>query len=294
MKIHAIQTGTVAVKTRQPEGVGAGVRRRVNTLIDREWTEPLPIYAFAIEHPEGVIVVDTGESARATEPGYFPRWHPYFRFGVRERVEPEEEIGPRLERLGIRPSDVRKVVLTHLHTDHAGGLHHFAGAEILVSRIELELASGRRGRLRGYPNNRWPAWFDPTPIDLPPRSAGPFPQSMALTEVADVTLIPLTGHTPGQVGVLVREDAHAVLLAGDSSYSQDVMVRGKVDGVAPDDRAARRTLERIHALARQTPTVYLVAHDPGTASRLAERRTVELAGDGGAGAGLAEGVRATD
>jgi hypothetical protein len=28
------------------------------------WTEPLPIYAFAIEHPEGVIVVDTGETAR--------------------------------------------------------------------------------------------------------------------------------------------------------------------------------------------------------------------------------------
>ena len=48
----------------------------LNTLLDREWTEPLPIYAFAIEHPEGVIVVDTGETARVAEPGYFPRWQP--------------------------------------------------------------------------------------------------------------------------------------------------------------------------------------------------------------------------
>ena len=93
MKVHAIETGTVAVKTRQVEGVGRGMRRRVTTLLDRTWTEPLPILAFAIEHPEGVIVVDTGESARASEPGYFPRWHPYFRLGLRIWVEPEQEIG---------------------------------------------------------------------------------------------------------------------------------------------------------------------------------------------------------
>jgi N-acyl homoserine lactone hydrolase len=35
------------------------------------------IYAFAIEHPEGVIVVDTGETAGVSEPGKFPRWQPF-------------------------------------------------------------------------------------------------------------------------------------------------------------------------------------------------------------------------
>ena len=103
MKIHAIQTGTVAITTAWREGVGHGRRRLVHTILDRSWTEPLPIYAFAIEHPEGVIVVDTGESARASQPGYFPRWHPVFRRAVREWVEPEQEIGPQLERLGIEP-----------------------------------------------------------------------------------------------------------------------------------------------------------------------------------------------
>ena len=69
MKIHAIQTGTVAVTTAWCEGVGRSRGRRLlHTILDREWTERLPIYAFAIEHPEGVIVVDTGEAARASAP----------------------------------------------------------------------------------------------------------------------------------------------------------------------------------------------------------------------------------
>src|SRR6266487_3450666 len=128
MKIHAIQTGTVAIKTRQVEGVGRGRRRQLNMFLDREWTAPLPIYAWAIEHPEGVIVIDTGETARTAIPGYFPRWHPYFRLALRMWVNADDEIGPQLERIGIRSSDVRWVVMTHLHTDHAGGLAHFPDA----------------------------------------------------------------------------------------------------------------------------------------------------------------------
>ena len=120
-------------------------------------------------------MVDTGETARVAEPGYFPRWSPFFRFAVRERVEPEEEIGPQLERLGIRPSDVRRVVMTHLHTDHAGGLHHFPDNEILVSRTELDYADGLRGRLRGYVNKPWPASFKPTRSTSQPARSGRFP-----------------------------------------------------------------------------------------------------------------------
>jgi N-acyl homoserine lactone hydrolase len=274
MKIHAIQTGTVALTTSWREGVGHGRRRLLNTLLDREWTAPLPIYAFAIEHPEGVIVVDTGETARVAEPGYFPRWSPFFRFAVRERVGRDEEIGPQLERLGIGPGDVRSVVMTHLHTDHAGGLSHFAANEILVSRTELQYAAGLRGRLRGYVNKRWPAWFDPTLVDLAPVGFGPFPASLPLTRAGDVTLVPVPGHTPGQLAVIVQDDGHSIFLAGDSSYTEDAMLRGAVDGVGADEDAERRTHERIRAYAAATPTVYLPSHDPETAARLAERRTV--------------------
>ena len=275
MQIHAIQTGTVAITKSWREGRGSGQGRLLRTLLDREWTEPLPIFAFVIEHPEGVIVVDTGETARVAKPGYFPRWHPLLRFAVREWVEPEQEIGPQLKQLGITPKDVRMVVMTHLHTDHAGGLHHFRGTEILVAPAELEHARGLRGRLRGYPNNRWPSWFDPTPLRLQPTPLGPFPQSLQLTKAGDVSVVPLHGHTPGQVGVLVEDGDYSVFLAGDSSYTQELMLRGVVDGVGSDPAAERETHERIRAYAAARPTVYLVAHDPDVPARLAERQTIE-------------------
>ena len=126
--------------------MGPGPLRAVATILDRAWTDPLPILAWLVEHEEGLIVVDTGETARVSQPGYFPAWHPYFRLAVRERVAPEEEIGPQLTRLGFSTADVRWVVLTHLHTDHAGGLGHFPDSEILVTREELAFASGALGR----------------------------------------------------------------------------------------------------------------------------------------------------
>jgi glyoxylase-like metal-dependent hydrolase (beta-lactamase superfamily II) len=166
--------------------------------------------------------------------------------------------------------------MTHLHTDHAGGLHHFPDNEILVTRTELEFASGRRGRLRGYVANRhWPAWFSPTLVELGPEPYGPFPQSLRLTKAGDVVLVPLPGHTPGQIGVLIDQGDHTVFLAGDSSYTQELMLRGKADGVGADEAAERISHERIRAFAAENPTVYLVAHDAETGARLAERRLMQ-------------------
>jgi glyoxylase-like metal-dependent hydrolase (beta-lactamase superfamily II) len=153
-------------------------------------------------------------------------------------------------------------------------LHDFPHNEILVSRGDLEIASGRRGRLLGYPNNRWPRWFDPNVVDLSPEPFGPFPASRRLTKAGDVTIVPVPGHTPGQIGVIVEDGDHSIFLAGDSSYTQDLMLRGIVDGPSPNDAVARLTHQRIRAFAGETPTVYLVAHDPETAVRLAERQVI--------------------
>jgi glyoxylase-like metal-dependent hydrolase (beta-lactamase superfamily II) len=275
MDIHAIQTGTVEVKQRQRQGIGSGAARLLSTFRDREWTEPLPIFAWLIEHPEGLILVDTGETARASEPGYFPRWHPYFRSGLREMVSREQEIDRGLQELGFSTEDVRRLVLTHLHTDHAGGLHHFPTSEMLVSRRELEAAAGRMGRLRGYLNNRFPDWFSPRAVDFEPEPAGPFAESLSLTEAGDVRLVPTGGHTHGQLAVLVDEDDSTVCIAGDASYTQELLLQQAVDGVAPDEARARETLARLLAFVRERPTVYLPSHDAGSATRLAERRVVE-------------------
>src|SRR5580704_16618680 len=74
-RIHAVQTGRVQVKQTQLIGHGQGLRRRLAPLFDAEWSDWLPVYAYAIEHPEGVILVDTGANAGLLR---LPRWHPYF------------------------------------------------------------------------------------------------------------------------------------------------------------------------------------------------------------------------
>ena len=75
MRIHAIQTGRVQIKAAQIEGRGHGLWRQLQPVVLHEWAEWSPVYAWAIEHPEGVIVVDTGSGAHLNR---LPRWHRIF------------------------------------------------------------------------------------------------------------------------------------------------------------------------------------------------------------------------
>ena len=175
MKIHAIQTGTVEIKKNQVAGKGNGFMRLVNVLFGREWVKPpVPIFAWVIEHEEGVIVVDTGETARTAEAGYFPRWHPYYNLAVRFQVKPEEEVGAQLKQMGIKSKDVIKVILTHMHTDHAGGLHDFPDSVIHVNMHEYKRTRGFQGQVDGYLSQRYPKWFSPQPIESDGSAFGAF------------------------------------------------------------------------------------------------------------------------
>jgi glyoxylase-like metal-dependent hydrolase (beta-lactamase superfamily II) len=274
--IHAISTGLVQVRHAQVESRGSGPARMVNILVDKEWTEWLPIYTWVIEHDEGIIIVDTGETARVHERGYHPRWHPFYRRAVRFSVHPEEELGPQLRALGIGRRDVRQVVLTHLHTDHAGGLVHVTGGRVWVSQGELERASGIGGRVQGFLPHRWPKWWRPEFIRFDRRRFGSFDEVMPLTRRGDVLIVPTPGHTPHHVSVVVCGDP-SFLLAGDTSYNQSLLLAGKVDGVSPDPEVARRTNARILALADERPLVYLPSHDPESAMRLTDRSVLPAA-----------------
>ncbi len=266
-KIHAIRTGSVQVRKAQMVGKGHGLARVTNMLTDKEWTDWLPIYAWAIELGDHIVLVDTGETARVHERGYHPGWHPFYRRAARFMVTPEDELGPQLRSLGIKARDVSDVILTHLHTDHAGGLSHVVGSRTWVDSSELKRAQGVMGRLNGYLPHRWPKWWQPEVLQFREDPVGPFSQSADVTGTGEILVIPTPGHTPAHVSVLVQ-GSPSVFLAGDTSYTQGLLIEGKVDGVSPDEEISRQTLRRIRELARYQPMVYLPSHDVESKARL--------------------------
>jgi len=273
MRVHAIETGTVRIKSKQVEAKRPGPLGVVDIFTDPEWAGWVPTYAWAIEHEEGVIVVDSGQAAYLIEASAHS-WHPFLRRNAAFRIEPEQEVGPQLKALGIGARDVKKVVLTHLHVDHDAGIAHFPESEILVAPGEAAKARGIVGQLRGYLPQRWPTWFNPAALVLDDGAYGPFAASKRLTRDGSVVAVATPGHTPDHVSVIVEDGDVALFLAGDTSYDEARMLAGKVDGVSPNAAVTAGTLAAIRQFASERPTVYLPAHDPMSGTRLAKRQVV--------------------
>ncbi len=76
------------------------------------------------------------------------------------------------------------------------------------------------------------------------------------------------------MSVIVQDSDMTLFFAGDTTYTEQLLLAGAVDGVSLDERTARHTLSTIQQLVRSTPTVYLPSHDPASAARLAARQPV--------------------
>src|SRR3954466_6484413 len=116
LDITPLTTGTVRIKAAMQRGRGSGMRRRGRMFLPGEMTGPLPIHAWLIEHDEGPILVDTGETVDVHDT-------PFAKFDVNA----EDEIHNRLAERGLAPGDLRIVALTHAHVDHADGLARLPG-----------------------------------------------------------------------------------------------------------------------------------------------------------------------
>ena len=165
--VTAVKTGALRLRPSHPAGnMNHRVwRRRLAIILDRDWTQPLPIYTYLIKHDEGLILLDSGESARSAAKGWFPWWNPFFQLAVDIHVEPGDEIGPRLRSLGIDPGkDLKTLVLSHLHHDHADGLSHFHGTDTIVTKENYQASTGLKGALLGTVPSQWPAWFAPRQV----------------------------------------------------------------------------------------------------------------------------------
>jgi N-acyl homoserine lactone hydrolase len=264
MRVHAIRTGNVLVKsaflsTPAKHGV---LPYMANLFLDQERVT-LPILAWVIEHPEGIIVVDTGENATNKQ-----SWITQALYDV----TPDDEIGSQLKRMGIAPGDVSKVVLTHLHGDHMDGVQDFPTNPIWVSERDYAplRASGWNMNKLG---THLPDGFEPFQISFSPESHGTFSHSFPLTRDGRVLAVPTPGHTAGHFSVIVINDDVHYFIAGDVSYNERGLIEQRLVGPSLEIAQHRETLKHVKAYTEQFPTVYLPSHDPESAHRLANKQT---------------------
>jgi N-acyl homoserine lactone hydrolase len=271
MRMHAIQTALIDVKRRYVDARGSNrLARLTSVLLDREFTS-IPVYAWVVEHPEGLLVIDTGETARVQQPDFFPvLQRPYWQSQFRFHVTPETEIGAQMRQLNLAPEDVRWVVLTHTHFDHSDALYHFPNAEFILSRKEYHDICKYRSAHFGFPS-KWPSWFQPRTITFEPTPVGTFSQSHRLTRAGDVWIVPTPGHTMGHQSVVVQNEGTSLFFAGDTSFDQDSLLKNRIDAPTFNAHAAAETRRRILDYARHTPLVYLTTHDFATGERLRQR-----------------------
>jgi glyoxylase-like metal-dependent hydrolase (beta-lactamase superfamily II) len=262
-KITPLTTGFVSITYAQRRGQGRGLARRLAMFRDKRFTDPLPIHAWAVEHRDGVLLVDAGELATARDQR-FARFH----------VRREEEIDRALAAAGIGTVDA--VVMTHLHGDHMDGLARLEGTPVLVAEPELRAARRMDARItRRVLHQPLPSPFAPTAFAFDGPPIGAFAASHRLTADGTVQAVPAPGHTPGHTAILVDQGDHHVLLSGDASYDQSQLVDRQIDGVSPKDAVALATIDVILAHAGKHPTVVLPSHDPESVARLQARAVLE-------------------
>jgi glyoxylase-like metal-dependent hydrolase (beta-lactamase superfamily II) len=262
--IHPLTTGHVQIKLTMRRGVGRGLRRRARLAMKGPMTAPLPIHAWLVEHPDGLVLVDAGSMHEARD-APFATFH----------VTREDELDRQIAAAGFAPSDVATVVLTHVHGDHIDGLPHVTGARVLTSAREIAFAGSVGSRVtRRVTRQPLPPGFDPDPLALDGAPFGAFASSTPITGDGRIVTVPTPGHTPGHLSVVVDQGDHHVLLAGDVAYDQGQLQDLHVDGVAPKDAVALATMRTVLDHAKRHPTVVLPSHDPESAARLAATDTL--------------------
>jgi glyoxylase-like metal-dependent hydrolase (beta-lactamase superfamily II) len=175
-----------------------------------------PVLAFAVRHPDGLVLVDTGigEGSEWIESNYRPRSR-----DIREALA-----GAKLD-----PDQVRTVINTHLHFDHCGQNRAFPGVPIHVQQAELDLALRE-----GHTIVEW--------VDFPEARYEAVEADRETVEGVSVLATP--GHTPGHQSVTVRTGDGLVLIVGQAAQDARSFATGDAD--ASVRRLRELNADRIH------------------------------------------------
>ncbi len=272
VNIHVLRTGWVSVKEAHRTLSTVDGLRTIAILGDQRWTEWMPVTVYAIDHPEGVFLVDAGLSEATLDPNHFtcdPVTEFIYSNLLRFKFSPEDRIDRKLAALGIPLSRVRGVVFTHRHADHTDGVDHLPDSTIAY------VGAGDWPTHNGALPCRWPGGRTPVLVADEGPSFGEFPHSTALTADGALRVVPLRGHSPGHLGVLLQANQQFFLFAGDATFHLSQVEDGIIAGISEVPDLARQSLTLIATQLRKHPTFLLPAHDPDSVTRF-ERGEVSV------------------
>jgi N-acyl homoserine lactone hydrolase len=206
----------------------------------------VPVMCFAVDTDDGVLVFDTGMHEACCGPD--PVAHFGAMWSVFEiRCPRHALVDERLRQAGYTVDQVRWVVNSHLHFDHAGRNAAFPAATQYVRTRELtwgwEQSKKPRGVLAG---------------DLAELSVDPWDYDDTFDLAPGLRLVSTPGHTPGHQALLVTfTDGRSYVCAGDAAYTLQAIVEHTPTGRGADLDQSIASLHTLTSLGAEI----LTAHD---------------------------------
>ena len=170
-----------------------------------------PVYNLVIDHPEATLLWDTGSHPEAMD----GHWPPALADAFEHADAADHALPDALDAVGYGLDDIDAVLQTHLHLDHAGGLHHFAGTDTPVYVHAEELKHAYLSATTDAGDDAYVrADFD---HDLNWRLL----HRDRETRFEGLEFLHLPGHTPGLVGTRLEVDGYGTaLFVGDEAYTR--------------------------------------------------------------------------
>lgn len=265
IKIHGLEIGELAVKRSVLHSKRPGKLSTLLSFRDKEYGEWMPVWAWVIEHPEGIFLIDTGLCSDVHKPGYFKPIDfiskYYFETQMKFKIQREEELDHVLNNIGIDLYSISKVVLTHMHIDHVGGLKHIGAIPIIVKEKEWKTKDGSFPKL--FPPN---ANIETVRLDQVHDLLG---ACHYLTKSKDLIMIPTPGHTRGHVSIaLITNNEKILLFGGDLAYTEQRLLDKTFSATIKNKKENLESCNKIHELAKKHEVIFLPSHDSENGDRL--------------------------